>query len=114
MLTAGQIIDRYRVEAELGRGACAVVYRVRHTMLGSLHALKLLQEAPTSLQQRLVQEGQIQATMRHPNVVAVTDIVDVEGVPGLIVEYIEGPSLEQWLRDHRPDLVEAEALFRDI
>ena len=38
-LEPGQIVDRYQIDAVLGRGGMAVVYRVKHLQLGSWHAL---------------------------------------------------------------------------
>lgn len=113
-LSAGSTLERYIVEAEIGRGGMAVVYRVRHATLGSLHALKLLSLTSRSLQDRLLQEGQVQANLRHPNVVSVTDVLDVEGQSGLLMEYVEGPSLEDWLHGYRPTFEQAEDLFRGI
>jgi serine/threonine-protein kinase len=110
----GSTIDRFVVEERLGQGGMASVYRVRHAALGSLHALKVLELRFESVRQRLVLEGQVQARLAHPNIVAVTDLVEVEGAPGLILEYVAGPSLDAWLRDHRPDPVTIELLFRGI
>ncbi|MEL6345879.1 MAG: serine/threonine-protein kinase, partial [Myxococcota bacterium] len=114
MLPAGQMIDRYVVEAELGRGACAVVYRVRHTRLGSRHALKLLAHPPEALKTRLDLEGQIQARLRHPNIVAVTDVIVHSGMPGLVMDCIDGPDLGEWIATAQPDPDTAEAIFRGI
>ncbi|GDX80815.1 hypothetical protein LBMAG42_26260 [Deltaproteobacteria bacterium] len=114
MLDAGLEIDRYLVECLLGEGGMAEVYRVRHRTLGSLHALKLLRIEIPGITERLVQEGQVQAALRHPNVVAVTDVILIGGKPGLVMEYIAGPTLEQWLRNHQPTLEEAEAIFLGI
>ena len=110
----GTTLDRYCVEAELGAGGMATVYRVRHLTLGSLHALKVLKVQSASIRQRLVQEGRVQATLRHPNIVAVTDVIDVDGAPGLVMEFIDGPSLEGWLEHNRPPVAQAEAIFRGI
>lgn len=114
MLEAGQTVDRYVVDSLLGRGGMAVVFRVRHTQLASFHALKVLTIASAGIKDRLLQEGRVQASLRHPNVVAVTDVLDVGGSPGLVMEYIEGPSLDRWLESNRPGLEQAEAIFRAI
>ncbi|MFN7144910.1 MAG: serine/threonine-protein kinase, partial [Myxococcota bacterium] len=114
MLRPGQVVDRYIVEEELGRGGMATVYRVRHDALGSLHALKVLTVEDPADRQRLLQEGRTQASLRHPNIVAVTDIVDIEGRPALVLEFVPGLSLDAWLRANRPSLAEAERLFRQI
>jgi serine/threonine-protein kinase len=114
VLERGREIDRYRVEHELGSGGMATVYRVRHVRLGSVHALKVLKVGGRDLQERLVQEGRVQAQLRHPHIVAVTDVVDVDGAPGLVMDLVAGPPLDAWLREHRPGLGEALRLFDGI
>ena len=85
-LSAGQVVDRYTVERQLGRGGMAAVYLVHHNTLGTQHALKVLTLYSPTIRERLIQEGRVQARLRHPNVVAVTDVLDVEGAPGLLME----------------------------
>ena len=113
-LKVDESIEKYVVEAEIGVGAMATVYRVRHAQLGSLHALKVLHVNNDSVKQRMIQEGQVQSGLRHPNIVTVTDIVDVNGSPGLVMELVEGPTLDTWLQNHRPSMDDAEALFHGI
>ncbi len=91
------VADRYQVEALLGAGGLAEVYRVRHVELGSLHALKLLTWRRKSLAERLLLEGRIQAQLRHPHVVGVSDVVRFEGQVGLLMEYVDGTALDQLL-----------------
>jgi len=91
-----------------------MVYRVRHRRLGTRHALKLLTIHGESIKRRLLQEGKAQATLGHLNIVAVTDIVDVKGSPGLLMEYIEGPSLEEALLEYRLSMADAETLFLGV
>jgi hypothetical protein len=96
MIEPGEVIDgRYEVEALLGEGGLAHVYRVRHLQLGSQHALKLLRYRSRALVDRLLLEGRIQAQLRHPNVVSVTDIVRHDGQLGLLMEYVDHLSLEE-------------------
>ena len=98
----------------LGQGGMAEVYKVRHAQLESLHALKLLTIRAASVRDRLLQEGRVQASLRHPNAVAVTDVLEVDGSPALVMEFVDGPSLEAWLAEERPPLEEAERIFRGI
>ena len=65
-------------------------------------------------ERRLIQDGRLQASLRHPNIVAVLELVDVDDACGLILKYVDGPSLDRWLETNRPDLLVAEALFNDI
>src|SRR5678815_4234710 len=81
MLENGRTVDRYVVEAPLGEGGMAQVYRVRHAALGTRHALKVLTLTRSDLRDRFLQEGRLQAGLRHPNVVSVTDVLEVDGQP---------------------------------
>jgi len=113
-ITTGSVVDRYTVEGTLGEGGMAMVYRVRHNQLGTYHALKVLTIASVQIAQRLIQEGRVQATLRHPNIVAVTDIVDLSGSPGLIMELINGPSLDDFLVKEQLSLDQIDALASGI
>lgn len=112
-LASGDALERYVVECEIGRGGMAVVYRVRHTTLGVRHALKVLSIPGEGVQSRLLQEGRVQAAVRHPNIVAVFDVLDVRGAPGLLMEYVDGPALDWALADGL-SVDEAERLFRGV
>ncbi len=113
-LKPGDRVDRFVVEKLIGIGGTATVYRVRHEQLGTLHALKILALQSDTIRERLLTEGQAQAALQHPNVVAVTDILDLDGQPGLLMEYIDGPSLEQALETYPFTLDDLEALFMGI
>jgi len=114
VLESGAIVGNYEVDSVLGEGGMALVYKVKHTQLGSLHALKVLTLRKREVVERMLQEGRLQAGLRHPNVVPVTDVLDIDGSPGLIMDFVDGPSLFEWLAEHRPTVDEAEELFRGI
>ena len=114
MLAPGDTIDRYEVRERIGAGGTAVVYHVTHVALGTEHALKVLSVTSPVIRDRMLQEGRVQASLRHLNVVAVTDVLDVNGAPGLLMEHIEGPSLEAALEKFQIPLASAEALFVGI
>ena len=114
-LALGDRIGPYEATGLLGSGGTATVYRAQHSTLGSVHALKVLTLDRPSLRLRTLNEGRVQATMRHPNLVAVTEIVhDPQGAPALVMEYVPGPSLGQLLAHHRPRLAEVDLLVRGI
>ena len=115
VLTPGTVIDRYTVEDTIGQGGMAMVWRVRHNELGSVHALKILLMGALAVRDRLVQEGRVQAALRHPNLVAVTDLVVLQGGnPGLIMEYVQGPSLERRLEEGPLSLEQVDVLAEGI
>ncbi|MCA9566574.1 MAG: protein kinase, partial [Myxococcales bacterium] len=113
-LATGATVDRYVVEGVLGEGGMAIVYLCRHVQLGTKHALKLLTMSSRAIKERLVQEGQVQASLRHPNIVAVTDIIVVNGAPGLVMEYIEGPSLDDLLDQQTLTYEQADVLVEGL
>jgi len=121
-LTQGMVLDqRYEVLRVLGDGQFATVYLARHTSLHSRWAVKVLSLEPFDFEQhddivnRFLSEGQIQAQLVHPNIVRVTDIVP-HPVPALVMEYVEGPSLDRWLASRGPlqDPAEVQALFLPV
>jgi eukaryotic-like serine/threonine-protein kinase len=113
-LKVGDIVDRYVVEGLVAEGGTAAIYRVRHAQLGSLHALKVLRVVFESLRQRTVIEGRIQARVRHPNLVPVTDIISIHDVPALVMDFVDGPTLEDWLTSGERPLEQLDAIARGI
>lgn len=111
-LPPGRVVDRWVVEERLGAGAMGTVYRVRHLHLGSRHALKVLH--PTPRRRADLREGRAQGLVHHPNVVGVTDVVDVDGSPGLVLEWVEGPTLAAHLRGGLPGAAEIDAVARSL
>lgn len=92
----------------------AIVYRVRHEQLGSEHALKLLTVSSKSIRARLLQEGRVQATLRHENIVSVTDVVTIGDAPGLVMELVKGPTLEDLLSHKKLSLDQVDLLAQGI
>ncbi|MEN9799135.1 MAG: hypothetical protein RL653_2831 [Pseudomonadota bacterium] len=118
-IAAGTVLDgRYEVVRELGEGGMATVYLVRHLGLHSEHALKVLNPEHSARQEvraRFLAEGRIQARVRHPNIVAVTEIV-TQPVAGLVMDYVPGATLGEHLRKKGAftDLSELTRLFLEV
>ncbi len=113
MYDVGTFVDRYQVERVIGNDAAAVVYGVRHTMLGSRHALKLLTRNSQSADKAL-QGARDQATLHHAHIVAITDILHVASRVGLVMELVEGGSLEAYVANERPPLDAGLRIFRGV
>ncbi len=113
-IDSGQVVGQYTVEGRLGEGGMAVVYRARHNQLGTEHALKVLTIRSEAIRARLLQEGRVQAGLRHPNIVCVTDVVMMGENPGLVMEYIAGPSLDDFLAKGRLTLPQVDVLAQGI
>ena len=102
MLREGEIFGRYQLERPLGVGGMGVVWLARHTDLGSQHAIKTLL-SDVDVDDRLRTEGHIMASLAHPNVVRVTDLVEIAGRPALVMEYVSGGTLAERLAKGRLD-----------
>jgi serine/threonine-protein kinase len=90
----------------------ASVYQVKHLGLGSVHALKVLHAElaqDPDLRTRFLAEGQIQAQLKHQNIVHVTEIV-TNPVAGLVMDFVDGQSLDGWLRARSKPLTLVEML----
>ena len=114
MLSPGTHIDRYTVDSIIGSGGTAVVYLVRHNQLGSSHALKVLSLSSGAIRARLLREGRVQAALQHNNIVTVTDVLDIGGNPGLLMEHIDGPALDMAMKRFKITLADALILFKGI
>ncbi len=92
--------DRYRVLRRLGSGGMATVYLAEDERLGRRVAVKRLHaESPEDVARRFDREARLGASLNHPNLVAVFDTVaDPEGVL-IVMEYVDGPTLGQTLKD---------------
>ena len=93
----GELISgRYRLQALLGRGGMATVWRGIDERLGRSVAVKLLDRADIAdpaMLQRFDREARTAGSLTHPNVVAVYDMGWDNGVPYLVMELIEGTSV---------------------
>ncbi|MFJ9012672.1 protein kinase [Streptomyces canus] len=107
---AGRLLaGRYRVVAQLGRGGMGVVWRAVDEVLGREVAVKELRtytdaDGPelADLRLRMQREARAAARVRHPGVVAVHDVAEVDGRPLIVMELVDGPSLDAVLRKSGP------------
>jgi tetratricopeptide (TPR) repeat protein len=107
------LANRYRLDAELGRGGMGVIYRAYDTLLDRAVAVKVLSSSGLGSQgrARLLREAQAAAKLNHPNIVSVFDAGEADGEPFIVMELVEGESLH----DRRPaDLDEIVSLARQI
>src|SRR5215467_14039676 len=93
-------IGKYVVKRELGRGGMGAVYLAEQTGLGREVAVKELVPSaaadPVALK-RFLQEAQVMARTSHPNLVQVYDLEQIEGANYIVLEFVRGRSLRDWL-----------------
>jgi tRNA A-37 threonylcarbamoyl transferase component Bud32 len=98
--------DRYEIVRKLGSGAFGEVYEATDTSLGRKVAIKRIRldafaEGPElqEVKQRFLQEAQVAAKLRHPNVVTIHDIAAKGSSSFMVMELVEGQTLQALLRD---------------
>lgn len=94
---------KYELEQLLG-GRMAHVYRARDCVLGRTVALKWLTEqgmADNETRARFFQEARIASQIRHENIVRVYDFGEEEGRPFIVMEFLEGETLREAIRNKR-------------
>jgi WD40 repeat protein len=94
-------IEHYEVIRSLGRGGTSEVLLARDTRLGRLVAIKLLREHRGDRVQRFLTEARATALVEHENIVVIHDLGEHEGVPYMVLEYIKGRTLREWLDEQK-------------
>jgi tRNA A-37 threonylcarbamoyl transferase component Bud32 len=103
----GRVIDgKYRIDAEIGAGGMATIYRATRLHIGDVVAIKVLHSEllrDPQFAERFKREAQAAARLKHPNVVAIYDFgVSEDGVIYLVMELVEGPNLRTIIKDTGP------------
>ena len=96
MTQKGRRLGRYRLEELLGQGGMAEVWRAADERLGRTVAVKVIHSAHLRdghFRERFHREARLVASLDHPNVLPVYDYGDEEGVPYLVMPYLDGGTL---------------------
>ncbi len=99
--------ERYEMLREIGAGGMGHVYQARDRDLDEVVALKVLRaefSADASIQKRFLREIKLTRMITHPHVVKVFDTGKYKGNRYISMEYIEGMSLDEWLRKGKRDI----------
>ncbi len=97
-----EIAGRYVIEGEIGRGGMGAVYAARDTRLGRRVALKMVASAsqsPTQMRLRLETEARAVASIEHPGIVTLYDVVEHVGEMVLVMELVAGVTLREMLKE---------------
>lgn len=97
-------VGSWIIERGIGEGGMGEVFLARHVMLGTPAAVKMLASALTHEQRfrdRFFQEARTQAQLRHPHIAQVMDFIEQDGHFFLVIEHLEGGSLENVITNAR-------------
>lgn len=110
-VSVGQVLsDRYELTRILGRGGMAEVYAAHDRVLQRNVAVKLLLERfkeDSAFTRRFSDEARHAARLNHPNLVAVYDTGSTDGQPFIVMELVDGRSLQEALAENAIDLTSA-------
>ncbi len=99
---APERIGKYEVVGVLGQGGMGVVYRARDPRIGRDVAIKTLTEGfsgEPDMLKRFYQEAGHTGNLRHPNIVTVYDFGDEDGLPYIVMEFLDGEPLDKLIRN---------------
>jgi len=117
MLTPGTRLGPYEILSPLGAGGMGEVYRAKDTKLGRDVAIKVLPEMLASDPERLARferEARVLASLNHPNIAAIYGVEDSTSVKALVLELVEGPTLQDRIEAGAIPVEEALPIARQI
>jgi eukaryotic-like serine/threonine-protein kinase len=99
----GEVVaERYRILSVLGSGGMGVVYKVEHTQIGKLMAMKVLSGRLARnelLRKRFQREAQAASKLSHPNTVQIFDFGESDNLAYLVMEFLPGQDLASVIAD---------------
>jgi len=93
----GQTLGHYQILEKLGSGGMGDVYKARDTHLNRMVAIKLLRAervVDEGRKRRFIQEAQAASALNHPNIVIVHDITNQNGLDYMVMECVDGKTLD--------------------
>ncbi|MCB1009858.1 MAG: serine/threonine protein kinase, partial [Acidobacteria bacterium] len=113
----GRSLASYRVTAKIGEGGMGEVWRATDTRLEREVAIKVLPEAFVADPERLARferEAKLLAQLHHPHIASIFGLEEADGVRGLVMELVEGPTLAERLERGALPLEESLGIARQI
>ena len=96
-LAPGTRLGAYEISGFIAAGGMGAVYRARHTLLGREVAIKTIGQglADDAARRRLIREAHHASILTHPNICAIHDVGEADGVPFIVMTYVNGRTLRE-------------------
>ena len=91
----GVSVAHYRILDRIGEGGMGAVWKARDEKLGRVVAVKFLTSVDDERRERLMLEARTASALNHPGIITIHDIVEHEGQPCIVMEYLDGLSLDR-------------------
>ena len=107
-----KIIGSYKITKKLGEGGMGTVYLASHVNIGTKVAIKVLHKhliSNNTIRTRFLKEAKMQAILDHPNITKVIDFIDNNDGLFIILEFVEGEELNDYLFKNKGLMPEKEA-----
>ncbi len=115
---AAAVAGLYEIEAEIGRGGMAVVYRARDVRLRRRVAIKVLPPElayRTEVRTRFLREAEMAARLSHPHIVPIYSVDETDGLVYFVMGLVDGESLASRLHhEPRPSLEFVRRVLREV
>ena len=115
--TISDDFGKYELLGEIGRGGMGVVFKARQKELNRFVALKMIvgsHLASAELVGRFHAEARAVAQLQHPHIIQVYEAGTVQGQHYFAMQYVDGTSLEHWVREDRDKLADGVRMLADI
>ena len=116
-LAPGTRLAHYEIVEPIGKGGMGEVYRARDTKLGREVAIKVLPDAFSQNEERLARferEARLLASLNHPNIATIHGLEESDGTRFLVMELVEGETLQERIAKGPVPVDEALPLFAQI
>jgi serine/threonine protein kinase len=116
-MPSGTRLGRYEIRSLLGVGGMGEVYLAQDRELDRKVAIKFLPEslvADEQARKRLVREAQAAAKLDHPNICAIHEVGEEDGRSFIVMQYVEGETLDIRIKRRPPDLLESLSISSQI
>jgi serine/threonine protein kinase len=113
----GESLGNFKISDKLGEGGMGQVFRAQDSKLGREVAIKVLPDAVVQDSERLARferEAKVLASLNHPNIGAIYGLEEVDGKPFLILELVEGSTLQERISQGPLSVNDALAMARQI